>query len=378
MASLFKRAKSRFWVACYRSQTGERMQRSTKTADKAIALKMATEWERVERISLDGQASTFQFQKIVNEVSEQITGETLPSPTVAYYFAEWLLSIRRKNTASTIERYSNSVRLFLEALGPVAAQSLRSLTPKHIELFLNRRLDSGVAPKTAIIDVKTISCALRRAENYNYLDKNPVPAVRLPKNVGSEREVFTPDEVQRILTAAPNQDWQTLILLGFYLGARLGDCVAMRWDSVSPETGMLAYVQKKTGRRVVVPLHFHLIQHLLNLANSHTTGFLCPSLAAKTPGGQHGLSESFKRIVSRAGIDLMVVQGKGTRNFTRRTFHSLRHSFNSLMANAGVTEEVRMRLTGHSSRDVHAKYTHLNVEPLKQAITSLPTLKQTG
>ena len=61
----------------------------------------------------------------------------------------------------------------------------------------------------------------------------------------------------------------------------------------------------------------------------------------------------------------MIVQGKGTRNFTRRTFHSLRHSFNSALANAGVAEEVRMKLTGHSSKDMNSRYTHLQVEALK-------------
>gem|GEM_PF-6808579 len=45
--------------------------------------------------------------------------------------------------------------------------------------------------------------------------------------------------------------------------------------------------------------------------------------------GKHGLSEGFNRIVTRAGLDLMVVKGKGTRNFARRAFHSLRHSFSS-------------------------------------------------
>lgn len=376
MASLIKRAKSNYWVACYRGKNGERLQRSTKTTDKAIAFKLATELERVERMVLEGHASTFQFQKIVNEVSAQIIGETLPSPTVAEYFAEWLVSIKRKNRPTTIERYSNSVRLFLEALGPTAKQPLRSLTPKHIEQFLNRRLDSGVAPKTAIIDVKSISCALHRAENYNYLDKNPVPAVRLPKNVSSEREVFTAEEVQKILAAAPNQDWQTLILLGFYLGARLGDCVAMRWENVDAEKGMLTYVQQKTDRRVMVPIHIHLVQHLLTAADSRTSVYLCPSLAAKSPGGKHGLSESFKRIVKRAEVDLMVVKGKGSRNFTRRTFHSLRHSFTTLMADAGVSEDVRMKLTGHTSREVHSKYDHMTEKRLKNAITSLPTLGQ--
>lgn len=68
----------------------------------------------------------------------------------------------------------------------------------------------------------------------------------------------------------------------------------------------------------------------------------------------------------------MVVPGKGIRNFTKRTFHSLRHSFNSALANAGVSEEVRMKLTGHSSRPMNTRYTHLEVGTLKNAVTSLP------
>ena len=68
----------------------------------------------------------------------------------------------------------------------------------------------------------------------------------------------------------------------------------------------------------------------------------------------------------------MKVQGKGTRQFNRRTFHSLRHSFNSALANAGVSQEVRMKLTGHSSKAIHTGYTHLEVGTLKSAITTLP------
>jgi len=61
----------------------------------------------------------------------------------------------------------------------------------------------------------------------------------------------------------------------------------------------------------------------------------------------------------------MTVKGKGIRNFSKRTFHSLRHSFNSALANAGVAEEVRRKLTGHFSPMMNAKYTHLNVDTLK-------------
>jgi integrase len=70
----------------------------------------------------------------------------------------------------------------------------------------------------------------------------------------------------------------------------------------------------------------------------------------------------------------MTVKGKGLRNFTRRSFHSLRHSFNSAMANAGIAPEVRMKLTGHMSLDMNDRYTHLDLLTLKNAVSSMPLL----
>lgn len=72
------------------------------------------------------------------------------------------------------------------------------------------------------------------------------------------------------------------------------------------------------------------------MATFGTHGFPCPKLAANATGGRRGLSESFKRLVKDAGIDSMTVQGKGIRKFSKRTFDSLRQSFNSTLANAGV------------------------------------------
>jgi integrase len=121
------------------------------------------------------------------------------------------------------------------------------------------------------------------------------------------------EEVDQLVAATPNLYWQTVILLGFYLRARLSDCVAMTWDNVE---GIIMYLQKTTEKEVVV-------------------------------------------------------HGQGTRQFARRTFHSLRHSFSSELANAGFSEEIRMKLTGHRSAEIHRKYTHVSNAPLKQAIASL-------
>jgi integrase len=44
------------------------------------------------------------------------------------------------------------------------------------------------------------------------------------------------------------------------------------------------------------------------------------------------------------------------------------------MANAGVSQEVRQRLTGHASAEMNKVYTHHELEPLKEAIAKLPSI----
>ena len=84
--------------------------------------------------------------------------------------------------------------------------------------------------------------------------------------------------------------------------------------------------------------------------------------------------EQIQAIMEAAGIDRGVVQGGGTRKLATRSFHSLRHSFSSALMNAGVPEELRMRLTGHRSKAVHQGYSHAEVETLRAAVSKLPSL----
>jgi site-specific recombinase XerD len=54
----------------------------------------------------------------------------------------------------------------------------------------------------------------------------------------------------------------------------------------------------------------------------------------------------------------------------------LRHSFVSVMANAGIPDEVRQKLSGHASPAIHKRYTHFELQPLKIAIGALPALRK--
>ena len=68
-------------------------------------------------------------------------------------------------------------------------------------------------------------------------------------------------------------------------------------------------------------------------------GYVFPGMAGKTMSGRNGLSGQFRLLMAKAGITGRTTERrveKG-RNRSSLTFHSLRHSFNSSMANAGVS-----------------------------------------
>lgn len=373
MSSLWKHPKSPYWTACYTNKDGKQVKRSTKSTSRKEATKIALEWEALETQARAKTLTTVQVQKVMNELVADVTGDSIHVPTVEKYFADWIEAKRNRNAPRTVERYETTSKQFLKCLGEQAKRPITGLAPRHIEEFLDHRLKHGAAPKTAAVDIKILNTALNRAERYGLILKNPTLAVELPKGESSVRDTFSGEQVAKLFFAAPTEDWKTLILLGYYTGARLGDCVHMTWENVDMLRKCIVYRQRKTGKEVVIPIHYDLFVRLDFLAEFHQTGFLCPELAAKTPGGKHGLSEGFKRIVVRAGIAQCEVQGQGARKFNKLTFHSLRHSFNSELANKGVSQELRVKLTGHSSFAMNDRYTQFGMSPLSDAVAKLPS-----
>jgi integrase len=377
MASLWKHPESKYWTACYTDRDGKQVKRSTKQTDRKQARTVAMELERVEQQVRRGTVSTLQIQKVLNDLVEKTTGDTIMTPSVEDYLKEWHTNTKAKNSESTARRYAHTVNLFLKYLGDKTKLPMTGISSAHIEGFLNSRLIEGVAPKTAIVDIRTLNVVFHRAERYGVILKNPVTAVELPKDISSEREIFTHEEVKRLLdTVGYKDEWFTLILMGYYTGARLGDCATMKWSSVNFRDRVLTYEQRKTAKVVRVPLVEDLFDHLNTIREFIDDDYICPRLAEKRSGGNNGLSDAFSRIVKRANIDPLNIQGKGKLKFNRLTFHSLRHSFNTALANAGVNQEIRMRLTGHSSTGMNDRYTHQALKPLEQAMSVLPSVNE--
>ena len=375
MASIHRRPKSKYWHAAWRDVHGKLILRSTKQTDRSKALSFALDCERTEKLAGAGSLTEAQARKIVQDIMERAaTGEILRNHSIKAWLEEWLAGKEARKSASTGVRYRQIIEEFLEHLGDKAKRQLTSLSTRDVQSFLTKRTKHGCSPTTVQLDGKILRTALNQARREGLISVNPAEAAELPERNSVERGTFTVAEV-KMLVDATEGEWKTLIMLGYFTGARLSDCCRMEWENVDLSAGTLTYTQSKTGHKLTLPIHSNLLAHLEKIAGTDkAVKYITPHMAELKPGGRHGLSEGFKRIVQKAGLSLQTVQGGGMRKISRRTFHALRHSFTSALANADVAPEVRMKLTGHSSDAVHRGYTHHELETLRKAVKKLPSL----
>ena len=109
----------------------------------------------------------------------------------------------------------------------------------------------------------------------------------------------------------------------------------------------------------------------LNFIGIKNKGLVFPDVAS-----MHETSrpKKFDRIMRDAGVPKKVELPD--KQIGVRSFHSLRHSFNTFLARGGISKEVRMQITGHASEEVNNIYTHLGADVIKRAIEQgIPTIK---
>lgn len=405
MASLHKDSQGRTanWQCSFMDETGKWRLRSTGTKDRAEAERICNQWQRGAEalrpsrklenreqvlealISATKRAERGEFtEATARDVLDSILKATGQAPmrtvTIAGFLNEWTDSKDVSKAVGTARRYRHTVRTFLEFLGNRAGLTLNALTSRDVEGFRDIQLKEGKSAATANMAVKTLRIPLNLARRQGLILTNPAETVDMLDNASRKRVVFTNDQLSTLLRAA-DWEWRGMILLGYYGGLRLGDAARLTWASVDFERKSVRFTPQKTGRRgqpVEVPLAPELEEFLLVWpgANDRPNAPLLPTLSKLRTGGCNGLSARFRKLMAGAGVEGHEHQprtkGKG-RKFHELTFHSLRHTCVSAMANNGVAREVRMKITGHTS-DAHERYTHLEFDLMRQALSTLPRL----
>ncbi len=213
------------------------------------------------------------------------------------------------------------------------------------------------------------------------LEEDPWEGVRLRPDDSHSRRELTMDELKRLLDAAckHGEEWHELTLIGIYTGLRLGDCCRLDWSQINLCAGVIQLMPQKTKRHhqriVTIPIHSALGAAFVGLqSDNHKVGAVLPMIAEMYERARWQVSHELSRIFRQANIVTSIkIEGR-SRKTPEATFHSLRHTFVSFAANAGVPLHIVQSIVGHESTAMTRHYYHENVDALRLAVNAIPTL----
>jgi integrase len=335
--------------------------------------------------------------------------------TVGEWLDTWLAAKRRTKRESTCRGYEMHVRTWLKP--QFGHLPLERLNARHIEeLFTTirrvnaevaRQRAAGVAPMDVKIDgdvrgqsrecgpttqlrvFATLRAALNAAVRQRKITWNPAIGVELDSAEARERQRWTPAQAAQFIAATASDPMGLMFRVAVLRGCRRGELCGFRWSDAEldkpyadPATGEGRKGAVLTVDRPIVELggklreskaktqagrrRVFLDHDTASLLREHRKAQLKVRLKAGEAWADNDLvfcqddgqpwhpdhvSKRFKKLAALAGVPVVTLHEGG------------RHTGNSLMQDAGVDQELRMREVGHADRSVNDRYTH----PLEQA-----------
>ena len=217
-----------------------------------------------------------------------------------------------------------------------------------------RRAETSVSDATVNRDLSVLRRILNWGADEGLLLANPLGRLRLVRERRIRRIVVSLQEEQQLLIAAP-EHIRRLSIAALDTGMRRGELLNQLWEDVDLSRRLLSVTKSKTpeGESREIPLTNRLFELLQQTTRDSDAVFSYkgqPILGIKT---------AWKRLLKRAGLRHI-------------RFHDLRHTFNTRLMEAGVLQEIRMALMGHSSgARVHSIYTHIELPVKREAIVKL-------
>lgn len=255
----------------------------------------------------------------------------------------------------TIETYLHQVSKFARHFGRSPAQ----LGAEQVREYLLHIISEG---KSWSLFMQVV-CALKLlyGVTLNRPDQVPfVPFTRRPKRLPV---VLSPEEVLRVLEAAP-AGWKRVILQTIYAcGLRLGDALKLQVRDIDSARMVIVLRQAKGHKDRMVPLSPQLLAVLRDYWREYRP------VSLLFPGRVSG--QPLRRDAVRKVLQRLRVQIKLTKVATP---HTLRHSYATHMLEAGLDLRTLQIILGHRSLMTTTIYLHVETSRFRQVPALLDRL----
>lgn len=321
-------------------------------------------------------------QVLRSMLTQHDAGKFVPKvrQTVDEYLDLWLKDmapVTRK--ARTLKDDTNKIRLYVRPY--LGTHKLGDLSPMDIQAWIRQLQAKGLSPKTIRLAKTLCAEALSAAVHpYGLLPFNPAQGVKTPTIRKGEKVVWTGHQTLQFLKAAEGDRLEALYTLMVASGLRPGEALGLQRRDYDPVTGAIRINRvliREAGGEGGYRLYYDedpktdnsrrtifLTQRARRLLERHLQASEFMESASPIFHNRHGgpldehnvSKKSFKPLCAKAQVPVL-------------RFYDLRHTFASLMHDAGVDMKDYGSMMGHSSITVTADvYTHLPSQRQRQVV----------
>lgn len=300
-----------------------------------------------------------------------------------------LKSHQRRNTRLNLQHASRHIlaELAYERIEDVDAtrlvQALDAIAAKETCRNPNakpkvKRIDGELVKVEPVFIYKPLSASLINRCRLVALDVNELASElypdkvrrinpkRVPKREEDTKtvEVYSPQEMRRLLEASRGTIAHVPVLLYGFLGEALNEALGHDCRDLTAEGVLeLTHQAERDGERTV-KLKSKYRRRSFPLPDG-----LLEELQPFTFSGGRLVKNGLGQPLKMDAVDRALFAAQSRAGLRRLTCHELRHSFSSWMDENGCPESVRLRLMGQSAKKVKDRYNHPTSEALKLWLT---------
>jgi site-specific recombinase XerD len=316
---------------------GKRIWKSSKSKNKEDALKLL--WQK----------PTFEYwDEQKNDHAEL---------SISHCREKYLEYVGTNFSQKTHRIYSDFTKHLVEFMGDRPAKSITTFQLEQYKVKRSKEI-SAVSINTEFRCIKAFFNTLMK---WELIEKNPCLLIKPLKISSAPPEYLTMQHLEMLSNSIEDRWLRDIIIFTAMTGLRLGEVVHLDWKDIDLENKSILVrsndnFQVKGGGMRKVPLNITALD-LLQSLNSRTGTIFRGHKGGSVKGSY--VSRRFKKAVVKNGES------------AKLHFHSLRHTFASLLVKNGVSLYQVQKLLGHTTPRVTQMYAHLQNDEMHSLVDKI-------
>lgn len=322
------------------------------------------------------------------------------SPTMGEFSKHYLETMEYILSPTTLQFYRRNITEYILPLfGEMALEDITTnKVQEYITYLLRKRPktrgveqnQSNMSPSTVRRYLTVLKSILKQAVKQGIIEINPASSERLtlPKQPKPKIDIFTRQEAAELLAALESEplQFQALIQLAIYTGARRGELVGLRFSDFDYDNHKLtieraAYKLKGEPPATKPPKDYESRTISINPTCTNLVQLLQQEkrqikqdIGSKWAGSDWLFTKWNGELMNPHTPTAQFAKFLKKNNLKHRKFHALRHTSATLLLYSGINiKQVQSRL-GHNDIETTNKYLHYIEEADEQASKALTQL----